>query len=305
MTENTIAPSGVLVIDKPVGVTSHDVVRQIRQLIARGLPAAARHWRAKVGHTGTLDPFATGVLLVLVGSATRLAEYAHAASKVYEACVMLGARSTTDDPTGIITPQLCAVPPSRAVVQQVVRSFTGRQTQLPPHYAAIKVRGKKLYEYARQGVAVERSVRLVHIEAIDLLAFDYPQLIVRVRCGSGTYLRALGRDIGQALQTGGYVSALRRVAIGKMTVEQAAALTELTARNWTKYLLPSDILVAHLPRLTLAAVNVAQLRQGRAVSLPPPRLGQAPQALFDEHGELFGIGQWDERACALLPHKIL
>ncbi len=291
-------PSGVLPIYKPAGVTSHDVVAQVRRVLGK----------QKVGHTGTLDPFATGLLLIVIGSTTRLVEYAHAVNKTYETCVTLGATSDTDDLTGVVVPQ-AATAPTQATIEGVLPAFCGSIAQLPPWYAAVKVGGKKLYEYARAGEsgAAEnvRKPRQVYIESITILEYRYPELKLRVTCGAGTYIRALGRDIGEALHTGGYLSALQRTRIGSIDISQAVAVADLTPDTWQKHLLPTTMLLAHLPRFILPAGNVAQWRQGRAIDQVSPLLPGGPIAVFNEAEELQGIGQYEATTGRLLPHKVL
>lgn len=287
-----LAPS-LLVIDKPAGMTSHDVVAHLRRLT--GVRQA--------GHTGTLDPFATGLLLILLGSGTRLMEYTHTVPKTYQATVVLGTSSTTDDPTGTLTSRDVSQQIERSDIERVLPQFIGTIRQLPPTYAAIKVQGKKLYQYARAGEAVPRLPRDVQIFSIALQSYHYPELTFTVQCGSGTYIRALGRDIGQALGTGGYVSVLRRTQIGSLTADQATPLAQLTLENWRQYVAPVTPLLTHLPHLTLPAPNVAQLRQGRAISLETAATAQ-PLVLLDEHGQLVGIGHYDQGAGKLLPRKI-
>jgi len=206
--ENTT--SGVLIIDKPIGITSHDVINQVRKL------ANTR----QVGHAGTLDPFATGVLIVAVGSATRLLEYTGGLPKTYQAEITLGASSDTDDKTGKLTPHPNKKPIDRGVVDEVVQSFAGPQEQIPPIYAAIKVEGKKLYEYARAGEKVPVKPRSIIIHDIKLTNYKHPNLTIETTVSSGTYIRALARDIGESLHTSAYTKNLRRTAIGTFTEQK-------------------------------------------------------------------------------------
>lgn len=301
---------GVLPINKPAGITSHDVVATVRSVLRdyqqhQGLPVPI-----KVGHTGTLDPFATGLLLIVLGSSTRLVEYAHAAPKTYETTIVLGATSSTDDGTGVITATPVTAAPTRQAVERIIAQFIGTIKQLPPWYSAVKMDGKKLYEYARGGAlaasaTITRQPRTVHIEAIEIISYDYPQLSLRVRCGSGTYIRALGRDIGERLATGGYVEQLRRTEIGVVTIDQAAALNQVTPESWHTFVLPPAILVNHLPPVTLTPENVAQLRQGRGVQLTNKAPATNPVALIDQSGQLFGVGWYEAASQRLLPRKIL
>lgn len=261
----------------------------------------------QVGHTGTLDPFATGLLLVMIGSSTRLAEYAHAATKVYETTVLLGATSTTDDSMGKIFNAQFPISNqfSMTQIKKTLQQFVGTIPQIPPMYAAIKVKGKKLYEYARAGESIKRQPRRVRIDRIEITNYVYPRLELRVTCGSGTYIRALARDIGQALHVGGYAFALQRTAIGSIKIEQAISLDSLTPETWRAHLLPPTVLLEHMPHLTVSPPNVAQLRQGRGVQFTNTPLSTDPVVLIDQNGQLFGIGQYEATSQQLLPRKIL
>ena len=293
---NTI---GFFIIDKPPGLTSHDVVGQIRKLT--GIK--------RVGHTGTLDPFATGVLIVPIGSATRLTEYTHSLPKTYEAEITLGATSDTDDLTGQLTqthgtPQGCTM----GEVQTALQKFTGQIQQTPPAYAAIKVKGKKLYQYARQGKEVEIKPRSVTIHSIELLAYAYPIIKIRVIVSTGTYIRALARDIGKTLETGAYLSALQRTAIGKFTIQKAKKLSAITTENWRQHLCNPKDLVRHLPQVKLDNVNVAKLQQGSEVTHGTPdgcTMGKDNMiAILNQHDELIGIAACNSETSTLSPQTI-
>lgn len=263
MKENTATVSGVLNINKPAGITSHDVVNEVRRITGQ----------RRVGHAGTLDPFATGVLLVGINAATKLLARTHAWPKIYDVTVVLGAVSDTDDGTGHITPVIASLPAVRQAkakqsrsslgsprlasgeprddeIQEVLRQFIGTIQQIPPQYAAIKVKGKKLYEYARAGETVARETRRVTIHTINVLSYNYPELRLKVTCSTGTYIRALARDVGTTLGIGGYAAHLTRLAIGPFTVADAVALEQLTATTWQQYLLSGETLLRHLERDT-------------------------------------------------------
>jgi tRNA pseudouridine55 synthase len=279
MTNNTT--SGALLIDKPPGVTSHDVVATIRRLLKL----------RRVGHAGTLDPFATGLLIVGVGYATRLLDYTHQLPKTYEATLQLGAVSSTDDLTGEITEQSDEQPPLDAI-QKVLQRMVGPLAQVPPAYAAIKVKGRKLYEYARAGEEVTRKPRQVTIMAIDILDYTYPHLSIRVHCSSGTYIRALARDIGGALGVGAYLTQLRRTQIGNFVVSDAVHLNSVTADSIAAVLAPPATLVAHLPSVTLFNDNVAQWQQGRGVTIDIPQTDTQSVAVYAGREQLLGIGRY-------------
>ncbi|MEK7105234.1 MAG: tRNA pseudouridine(55) synthase TruB [Patescibacteria group bacterium] len=225
--------SGFLLIHKPAGMTSHDVVDAVRRITGE----------RRVGHAGTLDPFATGLLIVGVGRAatSRLSEFV-GLDKVYEATFVLGATSTTDDPEGEITPANNPPLLSPEGLGVVMQSFLGDIEQIPPQYAAIKIKGKKMYELAREGKTIEAKPRQVHIESFELLSplpstYQFPLSIqVRIHCGSGTYIRAIARDLGEKLGVGGYVSELRRTAIGRLSVQDASLIEALERGDWHKSL---------------------------------------------------------------------
>lgn len=180
--------------------------------------------RTKIGHAGTLDPFATGVLLLLIGPATKLCERLMDEPKSYEAELKLGAYTATDDPESPEQPVADPAIPDAARVRQVASGFVGTIMQTPPIYSAMKVGGRRAYDLARRGEAVRLEPRPVRIDAVEVVAYEWPRLIVRVRCGRGTYIRSLARDIGAQLETGAYLTALRRTAVGRFTVEDAVTL---------------------------------------------------------------------------------
>lgn len=217
------APAGLLIIDKQQGFTSMDVCAIIRTRLRRaGAPK-----RIRVGHTGTLDPLATGVLVVLVGKATRLCERLMADEKEYEAVVDMSRRSTSDDLDGHITEVPIALPPGRDRVGQAVRGFVGTIMQRPPSHSAMKVGGRRAYAIARSGGEVSLPPRPVRVHQIDILAYDWPRLTLRIRCGKGTYIRSLARDLGAALSTGGLLASLRRSRVGDYSLAHAKPLSQL------------------------------------------------------------------------------
>ena len=217
------AKDGILLVDKPADWTSFDVVAKIRAQIraeyrARGEKPTKR--QLKVGHAGTLDPFATGLLVILLGDATKKAERFLKLDKVYEATFHLGQTSTTGDPEGDITDVSKAVPTYEDIKAALDR-FTGEITQVPPAYSAIKVNGQRAYRLAREGKDVTIPERIVTIYSIELLEYIYPYLSIRVHVSSGTYIRTLGEDIGAVLGVGAYCSQLRRIAVGEYTIANA------------------------------------------------------------------------------------
>ena len=241
--------SGVLLIDKPAGLTSHDVVARVRRVSQQ----------RKVGHTGTLDPFATGLLLVALGGATKNIKYTHDWPKGYEATVTLGATSTTDDPEGELTKQPGIKAPAQETVVAALSSFLGEQRQVPPIFSAKKIRGERAYKIARRnkgrgdptspsGLRGARSLimppHVITIHELELLRYSYPEVNIRVSCSTGTYIRALARDLGRSLSTGAYCSSLRRTAIGPHSVNQATPLAVLEkAKDVEKFILPADAML--------------------------------------------------------------
>lgn len=201
---------GLLVIDKPAGMTSRDVVNIVQRWYPRG---------TKIGHTGTLDPLATGVLVLCIGKATRLADKVQAMPKRYRAGILLGATSDTDDLDGVITPRTIANPPPLAAVCKVLSGFVGSIEQRPPAYCALKVGGRRAYDLARRGRSVPLSSRTVRIDSIEILNYDWPHLEIDVACGKGTYIRSLARDLGENLGVGGLIETLRRTGVGPFRAE--------------------------------------------------------------------------------------
>lgn len=216
-------PRGMLIVDKPEGPTSMDICRRVRRaLVTGGAPK-----RVKVGHGGTLDPLATGVVVVLIGGATKLCESLMDLVKVYEARVDLSAFSTTDDREGVRTEVAVADPPAPQAIDAALRRFEGLVMQTPPIFSAVHVDGQRAYRLARQGNAPVLAPRPVRIDAIERLAYLWPLLDLRITCGRGTYIRSLARDLGLALGTGGTLAGLRRTAVGPCTVARAIGLDAL------------------------------------------------------------------------------
>jgi tRNA pseudouridine55 synthase len=259
---------GLLVLDKPNGITSRDAVDRALRWFPRG---------TKIGHTGTLDPLATGVLVLCIGSATRLTEYVQQMAKIYRAGVLLGARSDTDDADGTVTPVVGARAPDPATLSDALQGFVGEVEQVPPTYSAAKVSGARAYDLARRGAEVELRGRKVQIYGIDVLAYEYPRLEIEVRCGKGTYIRSLARDLGERQGCGGLIATLRRTRVGPFAVEDALSL-DADATAARARLLPVAAAVAELPRLNVPAPDATRLRQGQRVRLPRGEPGSAVQA---------------------------
>ena len=253
--------SGILNVDKPLGSSSHAVVVAIRKLSGQ----------RKVGHAGTLDPLATGVLLVCLGKATRVSQFLMDSHKTYCTTVRLGVSTTTHDAEGEIVAQ-ANVAAGLDEVQSALRQFVGRIDQTPPAYSAIQVGGKRLYNLARQGIHVQVPPRKVDVYRLEVIEWKPPFITLEVECGPGTYIRALARDLGEALGCGAHLSGLRRTKSGQFAVEQAASLAELEAASAAGSLAgclhPLDAAFADLPAVHLDAKAAYHLALGQAVPDP-------------------------------------
>lgn len=229
----------VILVDKPAGMSSFGVVARVRrklseqagmiEVVGKDRVRRQKRRKVKVGHTGTLDPFATGLLILLAGKETKKANDFLKLDKEYVATVRLGAVSTTGDPEGTITEQDVAQKPNKAAVEKCVQNLVGENWQQVPQFSAVKINGQRAYKLAREGKVVEMPVRKVQIYEIELLEYEWPDLKIRCKVSSGTYIRALGEDIGKALGTGAYVTELRRTQVGNYRIEQAKTLEELMA----------------------------------------------------------------------------
>lgn len=227
----------ILLVDKPEGISSFGVVARVRRRLSeeagtvsvKGKDGVVREKRkkVKVGHTGTLDPFATGLLVLLIGKGTKRANEFLKLNKEYIATVRLGATSTTGDPEGEVTVVRDVRVPSRVDVEKAVEKFVGETEQRVPSYSAVKINGERAYKLARAGKEVEMPVRKVRIDEIEILDYKWPDLTIRCQVSSGTYIRALGEDIGKELGVGGYLTALRRTQVGEWRIEGAKRLEEL------------------------------------------------------------------------------
>lgn len=216
----------IILIDKPAGLSSFGVVARVRRRLS--MEAGKK---VKVGHTGTLDPFATGLLILLANKATKLSNQFLKLDKWYEATIWLGKTSTTGDPEGEITDQHVEVIPTAEEVKTVVSEFVGKITQTVPVFSAVKINGQRAYQLARRGEAVSMPTRQIEIYAIEILSYNYPELIIRTHVSSGTYIRTLGEDIGKALGVGAYLTALRRTQVGEYQIENAVKLSDFMGEN--------------------------------------------------------------------------
>ncbi|GMV40154.1 MAG: tRNA pseudouridine synthase B [Myxococcales bacterium] len=273
---------GVLAVDKPPGVTSFDVVQAVRR--ALGV--------RRVGHAGTLDPFATGLLVVCVGEATKAVPFLMDGDKEYEAVVALGSETDTLDTEGVVVAEADAAHVTREAAIEAARAFVGLVEQVPPAYSAIHQGGRRLYELARAGVAVEAPSRWVRMEHITVTGFEPGRVSLRVRCGKGTYIRSLARDLGRALGTVAHLAALRRTESGAFRVAGAVSLTEVLSqgREVAGRLVPIEEALAHLPALHLDEDTAQRVGWGQRVAVSGTSDAEATR-LLDPCGRLVAVGR--------------
>jgi tRNA pseudouridine55 synthase len=276
---------GLLIIDKPTGPTSHDIVNLVRR--GTGI--------RKVGHTGTLDPYASGVLLILLGSVTRLAEYLLEVDKEYLATVRFGAATSTFDAAGRITATRPFTFREESLAAKMA-TFVGERLQVPPVYSAIKVGGRKAYDMARRGEEVELAPRKVHIYELSLIRWESPNAVIRVRCSRGTYIRSIANDIGEAMGTHAHLVSLRRIRLGPFSVERATTLDELNRRflegTWEKAAMPSSAVLEGWQTVELSAEDTVKIRNGIAIPAPSGSAGRA--RAIDPDGELVAVVEADQ-----------
>jgi tRNA pseudouridine55 synthase len=289
MSRRTAVAEGVLVVNKEAGWTSHDVVAKVRGLLGG----------VKVGHAGTLDPAATGVLPMLVGRATRVAEYLLDWDKEYRAVLRLGETTDTQDATGKVLAQADPSVVREEALREVVGRFRGPQRQIPPMYSAVKIGGRPLYKAARAGETVERADRPIIVHELDILAVDGRDVTLRVVCSKGTYIRTLCADIGQALGVGGHLAALERRRVGPLSIEQALTVDQVTDRlaigTLPRHLVPLNQALDCLPAMTVTDEQARLVLHGGAVSPVgierlPCSGGPVSIRLIDRDGRLLAIG---------------
>lgn len=293
------AKSGILVIDKPKGRTSHDVVQAIRR--ASG--------ERRVGHAGTLDPMATGVLVLCIGSATRVVDEIQALPKVYGAELRLGQETDTQDAEGRITAEQDWHHVTAEAVEAALAAFRGDILQVPPMHSALHHDGKRLYQLAREGKEVERAPRALHVERLDLVAFEPPFLRLEMAVSKGFYVRSLAHDLGRALGCGAHLSGLVRLAVGQFRLAEAEPLpraVEAFVEGWWPTMMhPLDAALERLPALIVDADGERELRFGRQV--PAGEAGRGMQGMvraYGPEGRFIGLVEWDAAHQAWQPAKI-
>jgi tRNA pseudouridine55 synthase len=289
------AISGVLVVDKPVGMTSHDVV----QVIRRGTNIR------RAGHTGTLDPRASGVLVILLGPAVRLSEYVSASDKRYQAIVRLGTTTDTFDSDGSVTSST-PVDISEEQFETALKSFIGEIEQIPPPYSAVKVKGRRAYEMAREGEEVELQPRKIQVYNLELLEWTPPEAVIDVYCSSGTYVRSLANDLGKSLGCGAYLVGLRRTKSGRFTLRDAVPLRKLREAfetgNWYQYLIPAAEALSDWPSLELNIDQVDAIRHGHRIPAEPGASGMVRG--ISQQGELVALLDLDPATQEWQPRKV-
>ena len=294
-TENIV--SGVLVVDKPIGMTSHDVVQVIRR--GTGIRRA--------GHTGTLDPRASGVLVVLIGPAVRLSEYVSASDKRYQATVRLGSSTDTYDADGRPTsPTVSVESITEERFDEVLQTFVGTIEQVPPPYSAVKVKGRKAYEMARQGEEVELEPRTIQVYSLEMLEWAPPEVVVDVYCSSGTYVRSLAHDLGKLLGCGAHLIGLRRTKSGRFTLRDAVPLRRLQeafdSGEWYRYLIPAAEALADWPMVELDADQVELVRHGHRVQADSVESNWARGV--SQQGDLVALLEIDAETNEWQPRKV-
>jgi tRNA pseudouridine55 synthase len=292
------AISGVLVIDKPTGLTSHDIV----QIVRKGTNIR------RAGHTGTLDPRASGVLVVLLGPAVRLSEYVSASDKRYQAIVKLGASTDTYDADGTVV-STSQVDVTEEQFQTLLSQYVGEIIQVPPPYSALKIKGKKAYELARAGEEVELAPRKIKVYSLELLEWAPPEAVIDVYCSSGTYVRSLAHDIGEALGCGAHLVGLRRTKSGRFTLRDAIPLRKLRESfdngSWYQYLIPAAEALAEWPSVELDADQMEAIRHGHRIPAAPPAEGEVTLARgISQQGELVALLGYDAETSEWQPKKV-
>jgi tRNA pseudouridine55 synthase len=287
--------SGVLVVDKPVGLTSHEVV----QIIRRGTNIR------RAGHTGTLDPRASGVLVVLIGPAVRLSEYVSASDKRYQAVIQLGTATDTYDADGqILSTNLVNI--SEDEFEEALQSFVGEIEQVPPPYSAVKVKGRKAYDMARKGEDVDLAPRKITVYSLELLEWAPPEVVIDVYCSSGTYIRSLANDLGKMLGCGAHLVGLRRTKSGRFTLRDAVPLRKLREAfdngTWYQYLIPAAEALSDWPAIELSQEQIEAIRHGHRI---PAEAGIGKMARgISQQGELVALMEFDPTTNEWQPKKV-
>lgn len=283
--------NGIVLLNKPAGGSSNDYLQKVRRIF---------HAK-KAGHTGALDPFATGLLPICLGEATKVSGLLLDSDKRYTATLKLGERSDTGDTEGEIIETLAVPELDAEKIEAVLQQFTGTIEQIPPMYSALKHQGKPLYWYARQGIEIERPPRPITIHTLSLVSFDSQQIVFDVCCSKGTYVRTLGEDIAQALGTVGHLTALHRTQTGSLSGDQMLTLEEIEQQK-ENCLQPLDIALQHLQRIDLAEAQAMHLLHGGMLRLPKPETDLV--RFYDHNGQFIGVGEWHEKNELIKPKRL-
>ena len=296
--------SGILIIDKPVGFTSHDVVAKLRRILRT----------KKIGHTGTLDPFATGVLVMLVGKATKLARYLDRDAKSYEALVRFGFETDTGDKTGTSRGEEKFESLGVSDIEAVLSKFTGEIKQIPPMYSAKKVKGKKLYELARKGIEIERKPVNVTISELQIIGevknedAEVQDFKLEVTCSAGTYIRTLAEDIGRKVGVPCHLAELRRTKAGKFAIEKAVTLEELEKivkdEKLDEILVSMNDAVSHLPEKSMDENELKRVQNGMKVGASFDSEGVQEVRLTDSNQNLVAIGMYEKKSQQIQPKNV-
>ncbi len=287
---------GVLLLDKPLGWSSNHAVQKIKRLFSA----------AKVGHTGTLDPLATGMLALCLGEATKFGQCLLDADKSYQAVVNLGQATATGDREGSVIATSEVPMLNAAILQQIAQQFTGLTSQIPPMYSALKVNGKVLYQLARKGEVVERAARTIMIHSLTLVSLNPRQLVLGVQCSKGTYIRTLAEDIALALGTHAHLQSLCRTKVAHLSstaMVNFEQLEHLSAAELDRHLLPVDSCVVELAKLSLTMQDTQRLLWGQDVVLASPK-EPGLRRLYNERAQFLGLGEW-QLSGQLLPQRLI
>jgi tRNA pseudouridine55 synthase len=292
--------SGILVVDKPLGATSFDIVRRIRRATGE----------KRVGHAGTLDPAATGVLLVLLGQATRITEYLMDMPKTYRGAVRLGVTTTTYDSEGEVTREADPGDVTETALRNALTHFIGEIEQVPPAHSAVKIDGERAYHRARRGEEVAMKARPATIYRIDLLRYEPPVAEIEVECARGTYIRSLAHDLGEKLGCGAHLASLVRTRVGPFSIDSAAdeavLIEAFEANTWRDLLQPMDCGLVAFPAITIEIEDEKDLRHGQAVDLGDEHrpAGATEARAYAEDGSLIGIIRYDAELAMWRPRKV-
>ncbi|MBO1928244.1 tRNA pseudouridine(55) synthase TruB [Thiomicrorhabdus sp. 6S2-11] len=283
--------NGIVLLNKPAGDSSNGILQKVRKIFNA----------KKAGHTGALDPFATGLLPICLGEATKVSGLLLDSDKRYTATLKLGEQSDTGDTEGEIIRTASVPELSEDSINAVLKQFTGSIEQVPPMYSALKHQGKPLYWYARQGIEIERPARPITIHHLELVSFNANEIVFDVCCSKGTYVRTLGEDIAKALGTLGHLTALHRTQTGSLSGDDMLTLDDIEQQK-EACLQPLDIALQHLPRIDLVEAQAMHLLHGGMLRLPKPEMDLV--RFYDHNGQFIGVGEWHEKNELIKPKRL-